>query len=221
MAAIRRGLGWYQHQLAKKPVRTQMITSSILWAIGDCAAQSLDLALDSRSSAAEKTKHTEQSRKGLDWRRVALCSSFGFAFVGPVGHFWYEGLDNVVKHRLRFLPKSPKFIAAKVLADGLIFGPIHLLSFFSYMSLVSGSSLQKLKEDLKRDFLPAFMLEGSMWPIVQVFNFRFIPIEHQLLYVNAFCILDSAFLSWFKHQADAPWKAWLSSLIIRKKEEKD
>ncbi|KAI5078349.1 hypothetical protein GOP47_0006020 [Adiantum capillus-veneris] len=189
MAAMQRAWGWYQLQLAKKPIRTQMITSSILWAIGDCAAQSLDLALEARSSAAETC--TEQRQKGPDWRRVALCSSFGFAFVGPVGHLWYEGLDHVVKHRLRLQPKSAKFIAAK-----------------------------KLKEDLKRDFLPAFILEGSMWPIVQVVNFRFIPVEHQLLYVNAFCILDSAFLSWFKHQDDAPWKAWLSSLIIGGKDGK-
>jgi hypothetical protein len=24
----------------------------------------------------------------VDWRRVGITSSFGFAFVGPVGHYW-------------------------------------------------------------------------------------------------------------------------------------
>ncbi|KAH7283852.1 hypothetical protein KP509_34G026800 [Ceratopteris richardii] len=208
MAALQKAWGWYQLQLARKPIRTQMITSSILWAVGDCAAQRLD------STFEDKQDNHASSRKGLDYRRVALTSSFGLLFVGPVGHLWYEGLEHVVKHRLKFQPNSAKFITAKVLADGLIFGPIHLFSFFSYMSLASGSTIEKLKEELRRDFLPAFLTEGLMWPVVQVVNFRFIPVQHQLLFVNAFCILDSAFLSWFKHQNDAPWKAWLSSLVV-------
>jgi hypothetical protein len=24
----------------------------------------------------------------IDWKRVGITSSFGFAFVGPVGHYW-------------------------------------------------------------------------------------------------------------------------------------
>jgi hypothetical protein len=24
----------------------------------------------------------------VDWRRAGITSSFGFAFVGPVGHYW-------------------------------------------------------------------------------------------------------------------------------------
>eukprot|EP00250_Pteridium_aquilinum_P009665 c18840_g1_i1 orf=222-881(-) len=217
MAALQRAWSWYQLQLCRKPLRTQVITSGILWAVGDCAAQSLDLALASHPPSAGGEIQSEAPRTGLDWRRVALSSSFGATFVGPVGHLWYEGLEHVVKHKFQLQPKSFKFIATKVLADGFIFGPIHLLAFFSFMSLASGGTVLKLKEDLKRDFLPAFMLEGSMWPIVQVANFRFVPVQHQLLFVNAFCILDSAFLSWFKHQNDAPWKGWLSSLIVQEK----
>lgn len=28
----------------------------------------------------------------INWRRVATTSMFGFAFVGPVGHYWYVSL---------------------------------------------------------------------------------------------------------------------------------
>lgn len=24
----------------------------------------------------------------IDWKRVGITSSFGYAFVGPVGHYW-------------------------------------------------------------------------------------------------------------------------------------
>lgn len=218
MAALQRAWSWYQLQLRCSPFRTQMFTSGILWAVGDCAAQSLDLALEPQLPTSDgQVKEVEKLQAGMDWRRVALCSSFGVTFVGPFGHLWYEGLEHVVKHKLKLRPNSLKFIGSKVSADSLIFGPIHLLAFFSYMSLSSGSTVHQLKEDLKRDFLPAFMLEGMMWPVVQMANFRFVPVRHQLLFVNAFCILDSAFLSWFKHQEDAPWKDWLSSLIVRER----
>lgn len=110
-------------------------------------------------------------------------------------------------------PNSSRFVAAKVALDGLIFGPLDLLVFFSYMGFASGKSLPQVKEDVKRDFLPALILEGAIWPIVQVANFRFTPVRYQLLYVNTFCLLDSCFLSWVDQQEDAPWKQWLSSLV--------
>ena len=116
--------------------------------------------------------------------------------------------------RLRFQlpPKSIRFVAAKVAADTLIFAPFDLFVFFSYMGLAGGKSVAQVKEDVKRDFLPAMIMEGSIWPIVQVANFRYVPVRHQLLYVNTFCLLDSAFLSWFEQQNDAPWKKWFTSI---------
>ncbi|KAJ6732438.1 PEROXISOMAL MEMBRANE 22 KDA (MPV17/PMP22) FAMILY PROTEIN [Salix purpurea] len=78
------------------------------------------------------------------------------------------------------------------------------------MGFASGKSVPQIKEDLKRDFVPALILEGGIWPIVQVANFRFIPVRYQLLYVNFFCLLDSCFLSWLEQQEDAPLEAMVS-----------
>uniref|UniRef100_A0A7N2N4H2 Uncharacterized protein n=1 Tax=Quercus lobata TaxID=97700 RepID=A0A7N2N4H2_QUELO len=149
----------------------------------------------------------------INWKRVAATSLFGFGFVGPVGHFWYEGLDRFIKFRLLMQPKSFRFVATKVALDGVIFGPLDLLVFFTYMGFTNGKSVPQIKEDVKRDFLPALILEGGIWPILQVANFRYIPVRYQLLYVNFFCLVDSCFLSWVEQQQDAPWKQWLKSLL--------
>ena len=125
----------------------------------------------------------------------------------------YEGLDRFIRLRLLMQPNSLRFVSAKVAIDGFLFGPLDLLIFFTYMGLSAGKSVPQVKEDVKRDFLPALILEGGIWPIVQVANFRFIPVRYQLLYVNFFCLLDSCFLSWMEQQEDAPWKEWLKSLI--------
>ncbi|MBA0747492.1 hypothetical protein Gogos_004404 [Gossypium gossypioides] len=133
-----------------------------------------------------------------------------------LGFDLYEGLDKFIKMRLLLRPKSARFVAAKVAMDGLIFGPFDLFVFFTYMGFSAGKSTAQVKEDVKRDFLPALILEGGVWPIVQVANFRYVPVRYQLLYVNIFCLLDSAFLSWIEQQKDAPWKQRFTSFTSMK-----
>ncbi|XP_058113828.1 uncharacterized protein LOC131256803 [Magnolia sinica] len=206
----------YQKCLAVHPVKTQIISSGVLWGIGDVAAQTI--------SHSTLQKHPLNSTEGgeefkINWKRVAITSMFGFGFVGPVGHFWYEGLDRFIRLRLQLQPKSLRFVTAKVATDALIFGPLDLFAFFTYMGFSAGRSAAEVKEDLKRDFLPAFILQGGVWPIVQVANFRFIPVRYQLLYVNVLCLVDSAFLSWLEQQKDAPWKQWFTSFLALEKKE--
>ncbi|CAM6033707.1 unnamed protein product [Sphagnum compactum] len=215
---------WYRFRLQQQPIPTQMVTSGILWAIGDAIAQSISQSIEQRFAMKENSTTTIESvddNKCLegtldhktDWRRVATASSFGIGFVGPVGHFWYEALESVCINRLKLKPNSFRFITTKVMADTFLFGPVHLLAFFTYMGLASGKPWDEVKHDVKRDFLPSYMTEGLGWAIVQVANFRFVPVRHQLLYVNCFCLVDSAYLSWVKHQDNAPWKKYLTSLV--------
>ncbi|XP_008795056.1 protein Mpv17 [Phoenix dactylifera] len=200
---------WYQNCLAVHPVKTQVISSGILWGLGDVGAQAVTHRTQRKHP---QLTHQEDKEFKINWKRVAITSMFGFAFVGPVGHYWYEYLDRYIRVRLQLQPKSLKFVAAKVAADGLLFGPLDLLIFFSYMGFASGRSADQVKEDVKRDFLPALIVGGGVWPFVQVANFRFVPVRYQLLYVNFFCLLDSSFLSWIEQQGDAPWKQWFSSI---------
>lgn len=207
---------WYQNCLAVHPVKTQVISSALIWGFGDIAAQAV--------THTTAKKHHLQSRNEdkefkINWRRVTTTSLFGLGFVGPVGHFWYEGLDRFIRLRLQLRPNSFSFVATKVAADGIIFGPFDLLVFFTYMGFSTGKSASQVKEDVKRDFLPALILEGGVWPIVQVANFRYIPVRYQLLYVNLFCLLDSCFLSWVEQQENAPWKQWLKSFLSLKEQE--
>ncbi|XP_024985102.1 protein Mpv17-like [Cynara cardunculus var. scolymus] len=210
---------WYQNCLAVHPVKTQVISSGLIWGLGDVAAQAVTHA----TAAKKKTLFLSEEERQLqiNWRRVITTSLFGMAFVGPIGHFWYEGLDRFLRLRLLYQPNSLRFVATKVALDGIIFGPVDLFVFFTYMGLASGKNVDQVKEDVKRDFLPALVLEGGVWPIVQVGNFRFIPVRYQLLYVNLFCLLDSCFLSWLEQQQDAAWKQWFKSFPFKEHKNRD
>lgn len=201
---------WYQNCLAVHPVKTQVISSGLIWGAGDIAAQ----AVTHYTSKTHVTMDEDEKKEfKINWKRVSTTSLFGLGFVGPVGHYWYEGLDRFIRLRLMLKPNSVRFVATKVVVDGFLFGPLDLLVFFTYMGFSTGKSVPQIKEDVKRDFLPAFVLEGGIWPVVQVANFRFIPVRYQLLYVNFFCLLDSCFLSWVEQQQDAQWKQWLKSFL--------
>ncbi|CAL5206466.1 unnamed protein product [Lathyrus oleraceus] len=204
---------WYQKCLAVHPVKTQVISSGFIWGAGDVAAQCVTHYTAQKRTTVESHSEDDNREFKINWKRVSTTSLFGLAFVGPVGHFWYEGLDRFIRLRLLLKPNSFRFVAAKVAADGFLFGPLDLLVFFTYMGFSTGKSVPQIKEDVKRDFLPALVLEGGIWPIVQVANFRYVPVRYQLLYVNFFCLLDSCFLSWVEQQQDAPWKDWIKSLL--------
>jgi len=118
-------------------------------------------------------------------------------------------------------PNSLRFVATKVALDGVIFGPLDLLVFFTYMGFSNGKSIPQIKEDVKRDFLPALVMEGGIWPILQVANFRYVPVRYQLLYVNFFCLLDSCFLSWIEQQEDAAWKKWFTQFRVLKEQKSE
>ncbi|KAI5072607.1 hypothetical protein GOP47_0012713 [Adiantum capillus-veneris] len=210
--------GWYKQQLAVSPLRTQLLSSSLIWAVGDVLAQFISfkhtqstLSLSSKQGTTIKAEAFD-----IDWKRVLTLSFFGAAFVAPVGHWWYESLEYVVTKQLKFQASSLKSTSTKLIADTFLLGPLHLLAFLTYMGAASGKTMEEIKVMLKRDYIPALVTEGAFWPLVQAFNFRFVPVKHQLLYVNGFCLVDSVFLSWFKFQEDAAWKRWLLSHVAPK-----
>lgn len=191
-------------------MKTQMISSGLIWGTGDIAAQSITIYAPPKRPQSQEEEKKENI---INWKRVSTTSLFGIGFVGPVGHFWYEGLDRFIRSRLALRPNSLRFAASKVAIDGFIFGPLDLFIFFTYMGLSTGKSVSQIKADVKRDFIPAIILEGGLWPPVQFANFRFVPVRYQLLYANLFCLLDSCFLSWLDQQQDASWKEGLTSLL--------
>lgn len=222
-AALHGAWDWYKLQLSARPLRTQIITSGILWAAGDVLAQGLSFCSQQHHHPHLQRSHLNHNHNrfdsdafSVDWKRVLTLSVFGAAFVAPVGHLWYERLDYVVSKHLNLRTGSFRFIVVKLVADTLIYGPLHLLAFLTYMGIASRKNLEDVKGILKREFIPAFVTEGSVWPFVQAVNFRFVPVQHQLLYVNGFCLIDSVFLSWFKHQEDAAWKRWVMSFVSSK-----
>lgn len=205
---------WYSGALNKRPYLVQSLTSGFLFAIGDITAQHYEAHLDEQKAlAATSSKQTaahgrdlihhhelhvmEPHSSGFSWHRLFACTMFGLAIMGPGGQFWYTKLDIVVGRWYK--PLTIKNTLTKVALDTIIFNPIFLVVFFSSVSLMEGASWADIRHKLYRDFVPSYAVDCSIWPLVQCFNFRFTPVNFQLLVVNLFCYFDDVFLSYVQH----------------------
>ncbi|BFZ53043.1 Protein required for ethanol metabolism [Savitreella phatthalungensis] len=154
---------WYQAQLARSPIATQLISTGILFGAGDVLAQ----------QAVE--------RKGLqhDLLRTGRMTFFGTAIAGPILVGWYRVLDRHVN-----LSSPTKTLLARVAADQLAFAPVNIAVFFSAQGVLEGKSPSEISNKLSTAWAPTLVANWKLWPAVQLVNFKFVPLEHRLLVVN-------------------------------------
>lgn len=177
---LQRFLAKYAKQLHSKPFQTQILTSGVLWGVGDLIAQ----------------KVSDAPYVG---NRTVYNALYGGLFNGTVGHLWYQKLDAVASMVLKHQPRRV-FLAAKVAADSLIFGPVHVAAYFMALSLIEHGGVWEIAvEKTRKEFLKTFAVELAVWPAVQTVNFAHVPVKYQLLVVNCVTILDAAFMSWMLH----------------------
>ena len=221
---VRRAFRWYVAQLERRPYTVQMLTSAFLFAIGDITAQHYEAYIDRHSAAAHHPLphpllHHHELHPDLppstpfSFHRLLACTLFGLCVMGPGGHWWYTRLDQWVLPYAA--PRTARSVLMKVLLDTAIFNPLFLVVFFASVSVMEGKGLAEIRRKLYRDFVPSYAVDCSVWPIVQCFNFRLVPVQLQLLVVNLFCYFDDVFLSYVQHNGMPGvflWieRAWLS-----------
>lgn len=115
--------------------------------------------------------------------------------MGPLGHAWLEWLEAL---RLRAGRGPVASVAAKVAADTIVFGPVHVAGFLTVPSLAKGESLEACRCHLETLFWPTLIAESVAWACVQAVNFACVPVRHQLAVINLVTLLDAAALSWWK-----------------------
>lgn len=84
-------------------------------------------------------------------------------------------------------------ILARVACDQAIFAPTFIGIFLSSMAVLERSDP---REKLRHAYFPALGANYLVWPAVQVVNFRFIPLQHRLMFVNVVAIGWNCYLSW-------------------------
>ena len=122
-------------------------------------------------------------------KRFLTLSAFGFLYHGPSGHYFYNWLDSVIPG------KDGKAVAMKVAFDQIIWCPIFMTVFFTYLGLVNGDSLATIGTKIKDDLFTACQGSWKVWPFVHAVNFKFISTKHRLVFINGVQVAFNMFLS--------------------------
>lgn len=166
--------GWaaYNEQLDKNPLTAKSCTSLVGWFLGDLLAQIFIV-----------------KAPVLDVKRLITLAAFGFLYHGPSGHYFYNFLDEKIPGT------DPKAVASKVLVDQILWCPLFMIVFFTYLGLVAGDSFGVIGNKIKSDLFLAVQGSWKVWPIVHAVNFKFISTKHRLVFINGIQIAFNMFLS--------------------------
>jgi len=162
----------YEEALVAQPVLTKGVTSLIGFAIGDVIAQTL-------------IEHAAT----LDLARVVKFSSFGFLVHGTTCHFFYNYLDQIVPGT------DAKPVATKVAIEQIVWNPIFGCLFFAYLTLYDGGSIPQALLRIQQSLATQVTGSWGFWGPAHAINFRYIPTEQRLLYINLLQIFYNVFLS--------------------------
>ena len=162
----------YESQLEKNPMVVKALTSFTGFMIGDLLAQFFI-----------------EKKKEYDFYRTLRLASFGFFVHGTTSHWFYGMLDG------RIPGKGAGAVASKVFIDQVLWNPIFGVMFFSYMGLLEGSGVQGTITKIKRDLMTQVTGSWTVWPLAHAINFRFVPTEQRVLYINTIQIFYNCFLS--------------------------
>ena len=194
----------YSVSLAKRPLATEMTTSGALWCLGDVVTQSMEQRDNNKNNQSAMVASSQQQQQQHDWdgRRTLSQTLYAALVWGPAAHMWYHGLEAACQ---RWLPlqkngyKPWHRVATKVALEVVVLHPVALLAYFSVVGTLQGESRATIARQLQRDYVPTLLLEVVLWAPIDVLNFAFVPVRHQLLLANSACLLESMALSYIKN----------------------
>ena len=180
-------LQWYEHHLHERPVMTKMVTGSLLWSLGDVVAQVVPYMA---------SKDPDKPAFHYDWPRTGRAAFFGFAIHAPASHVHFNFLEwMTVKSGLTGLT-IPVF---KTIMEQFVYWSwISNSMYHGAMELMQGHSITQAVEKIENVLWDTQKAQWAFWIPIQLLNFRFIPVRHQLNVVLLTSIVWTALLSaWY------------------------
>jgi len=166
---------WYLHSLASRPILTKTATTLGIMASGDLICQKIE------------------DRDRVDLARTARVTSVGL-IAGPLYHHWY----NLLEKRLPGATLSR--VCTKMLVDQSVMAPTIVSIFFFMVGILEGRPLGDVVAKYKRDFIDTMKGNYVLWPAANLINFKFVPLDLRILYINCVSLIWNIFISHQQHK---------------------
>ena len=113
----------------------------------------------------------------FDFERLTRFMAYGF-IISPLQYHWFAFLSRAFP-----INKNHKTVPAlqRVAFDQLIFAPVGLALFFTFMTVTEGGGRRAVSRKFAEVYLPALKANFLLWPAVQILNFRVVPLQFQIV----------------------------------------
>lgn len=124
--------------------------------------------------------HRTSGPPPFDFERLTRFMSYGF-IMSPVQFQWFAFLTRAfpITKQSATMP-----VFQRVCFDQLIFAPIGLACFFTFMTVTEGGGRRAVARKFQDVYLPALKANFIIWPAVQILNFRVIPLQFQIVSIS-------------------------------------
>lgn len=165
----------YNELLVAAPLTTKAITSMFLTGVGDVMCQVF----------------LEDSP--FNFVRFVQFTLLGGVLVGPGLHFWYGFVNKV-------LPGTQMtMVLGRLAMDQLIWAPAFIATFMSALKVIQGKG-DEIAANLTSNVWEALQANWKLWPVAMFINFKFVPMQYQVLFANFISLIWNTYLSYVSNK---------------------
>ena len=198
---------WYEQCLSAHPVLTKMITGSFLWGIGDGVAQIIPQCSSSSSRSKDDDDTAAAAAAANDTKDVAVpftydyirtgrAALFGCIIHAPMSHVHYNFLEYITVH-LKFTGYYIPIFKA-FMEQFVYWSWISNSIYFAAMGAMQGMNLSQIYQRIYDVLWETQVAQWTFWIPIQLINFQYTPVRHQLNVVLLTSIVWTALLSmWY------------------------
>lgn len=84
----------------------------------------------------------------------------------------------------------------KVCIDQLVFAPVFLAILLSIIGYSQDQDVNKVKAKIQSDYMDILSANYTVWPLVQMINFQFVPLNYQVLLTQTVAVFWNVYFSW-------------------------
>lgn len=136
--------------------------------------------LDNKQSTLPQVEYTPSTRdqpSPFDFERLTRFMAYGF-IMSPIQFHWFGTLSRAFPV-VKGAGMMPVF--KRTACDQLIFAPFGLGCFYAFMTIAEGGGAKAISRKFQDIYLPTLKANWMVWPTVQIINFRFMPLQFQIV----------------------------------------
>uniref|UniRef100_A0A6M2DDT3 Putative conserved plasma membrane protein n=1 Tax=Xenopsylla cheopis TaxID=163159 RepID=A0A6M2DDT3_XENCH len=154
-------LGWYFEQLFNYPLATKSLSSCVIASSGNLASQLV------------------AGNKNVSLESIGAFGLFGLLFGGPVPHYFYKTLEELMPAN-----GSNGRIITKFLIERLLYTPFYQVLSLYTLARFEGKSHSLAYNQLMHLFWPVLQANWRYLSLLVFINIKFVPPMLRVLVVN-------------------------------------